>query len=323
MNLYIIGNGFDKAHGLKTDYWEFRNYLETKHLDFLLSFEKMYDIEWLDSSEYGYTEESQKRWENRVYLKLWEEFERFIGSPNIQSMLDYSTSVLNDMDLDSGNYGIKGTLDEHWRSEFGFVNHFQDYIKEWIINTVDLSTVKCKKVELQNNTDDIFLNFNYTNVLEEVYNVEDVLHIHGGIGEYSDYDPVMGHCNKHQIDEYTQYATEASEAYDEGNQSICEAVVDYLSSLYKDTDHYISINKWFFNKIKSVEKVIIFGWSAGEVDIPYLTQIRNSVPKNVEWDVYYFDQRAYDSLQNAFRVTKIFEDFKAPNFIQSEKFWDT
>ena len=99
MNLYIIGNGFDKAHGLKTDYWEFRNYLETNHLNFLLSFEKMYDIERLDSSEYWYTEESEKRWENRVYKTLWEEFERFIGSPNIQSMLDYSTSVVNDMDF--------------------------------------------------------------------------------------------------------------------------------------------------------------------------------------------------------------------------------
>ena len=26
--LYIIGNGFDKGHGLKTSYWNFREYLE-------------------------------------------------------------------------------------------------------------------------------------------------------------------------------------------------------------------------------------------------------------------------------------------------------
>ena len=28
--LHIIGNGFDKGHGLKTSYWNFREYLATK-----------------------------------------------------------------------------------------------------------------------------------------------------------------------------------------------------------------------------------------------------------------------------------------------------
>ena len=322
MNLYIIGNGFDLAHKLSTSYWAFRTYLESHHLDFLLAFEKMYDIEQLDSSEYYYTAEAQRRWDNKVYNTLWKEFENFMGSPNIQSMLDFSTSVLDDIDLEGGNYGIKGTMDEYWKSEFGFINDLQKHIKEWITNTIDLSDVKPKKAVLQNNTEDIFLNFNYTSVLEEVYNVENVLHIHGGVGKNADYAPVMGHCNKDQIKKYSQYATEAFELNDEGEQSIHEAVVDYLTAIYKDTDYYISMNKWFFNQMNTVERVIIFGWSAGEVDIPYLNKIRNCVSKNVEWDVYYHDQQAYDSLQNAFHVAKIFEDFNAPHFMQSEEFWD-
>lgn len=32
--LYVIGNGFDKAHGICTDYWDFRTFLETYYSDF-------------------------------------------------------------------------------------------------------------------------------------------------------------------------------------------------------------------------------------------------------------------------------------------------
>lgn len=42
--LYIIGNGFDKKHGLKTFYWNFREYLEKYEEDFLFQMERMYDF---------------------------------------------------------------------------------------------------------------------------------------------------------------------------------------------------------------------------------------------------------------------------------------
>ena len=34
--LYVIGNGFDRGHGLKTSYWNFREYLEKYEEDFLV-----------------------------------------------------------------------------------------------------------------------------------------------------------------------------------------------------------------------------------------------------------------------------------------------
>lgn len=154
-NLYIIGNGFDIAHDLDTSYWAFRTYLENNHLDFLLAFERMYNIQQLDPSEYGYTVEAQKQWDDRVYDTLWSEFEKFMGFPNVQDMLDISTSVLEDLDLEGGNDGIKGTMDEYWRSEFGFIEKLQEYVKEWI-SCVDISKVVPKKSILMNNSDDFF-----------------------------------------------------------------------------------------------------------------------------------------------------------------------
>lgn len=320
-NLYVIGNGFDIAHNLDTSYWAFRTYLENNHWDFLIAFEQMYNIQRLDTSEYGYTIEAQKRWEDSVYDTLWSSLERFMGFPNVHDMLDKSTSVLENLDLEGGNDGIKGTMDEYWESEYGFIKQLQKFVKEWI-SSVDISKVFPKKSTLLNNSDDHFLNFNYTTVLEDIYNIENVIHIHGSIGSNADYSPIMGHCNQKRIDEHSQYAKEAFELNNEGETSIHEAIVDYLTAIYKDTEHYISMNKWFFDRLKSVEKVIIFGWAAGEVDIPYLNVIRNSISNDAEWEVYYHDKKAYDSLCSAFSATKIFDDFKTPVFIKSCKFWD-
>ena len=44
MKLYIIGNGFDRAHHLPTRYWDFRTYLAQHYPDFLSLFEENYDI---------------------------------------------------------------------------------------------------------------------------------------------------------------------------------------------------------------------------------------------------------------------------------------
>ena len=52
MRLFIIGNGFDRAHDLNTQYWDFRTYLEDFYPDFLDSFEKHYNIYPNDSEKY-------------------------------------------------------------------------------------------------------------------------------------------------------------------------------------------------------------------------------------------------------------------------------
>ena len=44
MKLFLIGNGFDRAHGLPTDYWDFRSFLSKVHPDFLMGFEEHYQL---------------------------------------------------------------------------------------------------------------------------------------------------------------------------------------------------------------------------------------------------------------------------------------
>lgn len=319
-SLYIIGNGFDIAHKVDTRYWNFRTFLEEKHWEFLQRFESLYHIQPLDESEYGYSQEAQERWNKNVNKELWSEFERFMATPDIQSMLDYSESVVGNLGLESGNYGIRDTMDAYWRQEFGFIRELQQYVKEWI-EQIDLSGVTPRKKAFIGNDSDFFFNFNYTRVLEDVYHAEQVLHIHGTIGADADYDPIMGHCNSQEIENRRHLSYDADEAFDEGGASIHEAVANYLREIYKDTDSYISANRYFFEQLHDTNEVIIIGWSAGEVDIPYLQKITSSVSKDTHWTVYYYDQIAYDSLQKALSECNILGNFDII-FRESDSFWD-
>lgn len=306
--LYIIGNGFDIAHGLDTSYWNFRTYLENVDYEFLLAFEKLYNIAWLDQTEYGYSERVQKKWDKAIKEKLWSEFEQNIGVPDIQSMLDNSSSILDNLCLESGNIGIQDTMDEYWKQEFGFVSKLQSYVKDWI-EQIDIKHIAPKKKALIGDIDSYYLNFNYTNLLEEIYGIDNVLHIHGSVGKNADIDPFMGHCNSDMITEHEQKFHEAYESSDEGSASIHNAIVNYLNEIYKDTSQYIFFNKYFFQRLKEVDNVIIIGWSAGEVDIPYLCRIRDSISKSAKWTVYYYDATAYDKLSKALSDNDITGNF--------------
>ena len=43
--IYILGNGFDLAHGLKTSYLDFKSYLKKYHEDFLVKLEDLYGLQ--------------------------------------------------------------------------------------------------------------------------------------------------------------------------------------------------------------------------------------------------------------------------------------
>ena len=317
--LYIIGNGFDIAHNVDTRYWSFRTFLEEEHWDFLQRFENLYHIQHLDPTEYGYSQEAQERWNKKVNQELWSEFERFMAIPDVQSMLDYSESVVGNLGLESGNYGIRDTMDAYWHREFGFIRELRQYVKEWI-EKIDFSGVKPRKKAFVENDNDYFFNFNYTRVLEDVYRAEHVLHIHGSVGAGANYDPVMGHCNSQEIENRRRLSYEAEESFDEGEASIQEAVANYLCEIYKDTDHYISLNRYFFSRLRNINHVVIIGWSAGEVDIPYLQVIKNAVQTDTYWSVYYYDQVAFDGLRKALTGCGITED--NIEYYRSDSFWD-
>lgn len=317
--LYIIGNGFDMAHGLDTGYWKFREYLEEHYPDFLCRFEELYDIATIDVTDPRITNSMIKRWEESVKNTLWSKLEDMIGKPNIQYMLDFSQSILEDMDLDGGNIYIEDTMDFYWQDHNKYINFLQDYLLEWIesIDTTKVS-VKSKKLFESN---DLFLNFNYTDVLENTYRIEDVFHVHGGVKAISDIQPIIGHCNKTDIDNYERLAKDAEDTFSEGEASINKAVANYLKSIYKDTDSIIKVNKKFWNQLSNVNHVVIIGWSAGEVDAPYLKIIRDNISRDSKWTYYWHTEDARKNIYDSLASEGIIGKFLVDDY-SSDLFWD-
>ncbi len=313
--LYIIGNGFDIAHGLDTRYWKFRGYLEKVDSDFLRTFESLYNIQPLDTSEPWYTQKAQEIWNEAVNHDLWSAFEEAMGVPNTTEMIELS----QDVTIGMPQVGIRDHMDSYWKEQYGFIAKLQSYVKEWI-ESVDTSGVKCKRKALIE-SDDFFLNFNYTDILENVYGIEDVLHIHGGVSSVCDTPPIMGHCNEKDIQQYRVWAKEADEVFSEAEASVLDAVADYLEEIYKDTRERILFNQSFFENLCKVNHIVIIGWSAGDVDIPYLKEVISKVDKNTTWTVYWYDDTAYRALQTAFEKEGI-TDQKRIKYIQSDEFWD-
>lgn len=259
--LYLVGNGFDIQHGIRTPYSEFRSFLETHHESFLTDFEAMYNIQPLDDTEPWYTEAAQERWKKSVLKDLWQTFEEEMGNPDVEGMHDMASSLAEQMPEE----GIKYTLDLHWKEQYGFSSDLQKYVLEWL-ESIDTSGVCPIKKSFIGNCSDIFINFNYTDVLERVYGVKTVLHLHGGVPSCSAIPPIMGHGNKFIIDYYKRRAQCASEEFVEWEESICSAIAKFCSSLYKDTDAIISRNESFFSSLKDIEQVVSIGLSFGNVD---------------------------------------------------------
>lgn len=179
MNLFIIGNGFDIAHGLPTRYMDFRDYLEKADWHYLTSLEAPYNC--VPQSKQDYVEKY-----------LWREFENNLSEINDTEIIDGAMSI--DMGLESGDVGIEDTLNAYWEEQYGYIQQLNDFIKSWI-EEINIHVTK-KTSKIKRNKNDLFISFNYTLLLEEVYKIDksQILHIHGSIDTH-DMPPIIGHGN--------------------------------------------------------------------------------------------------------------------------------
>ena len=314
--LYLFGNGFDVAHGIKTPYSAFRTFLSEHHESFLTRFEAMYHIQPLDDTEPWYTENAQKRWKDRVNKDLWERFEEDIGHPDVEGMYDYASSLVDSMP----DTGILDTLDDHWKREYAFANDLQMYVLEWL-NSVDTSQCQCRKKSLVGANTDYYINFNYTDTLERVYQLNNVFHVHGGIPTCSFTPPIMGHGNRFLI---TDNKEKAKAYYEDGIEwaySAHKAIAKFTESLYKDVDRIILNNDHFFSQLTCVDRVICLGISFGDVDVPYLQRILDEVDPKTEWTAYYYTPDDLKRLKAVFGILGITRKNNV-RFLHSDTFWD-
>lgn len=219
MKLFIIGNGFDKGHGLATSYWDFRTYLENMYPEFLYSFEEHYYI-------YPRMDEAAKK------EILWNVLETNLANIDEDVIIDQAVSI--ELGLESGDVGIEDTLYQYFTDEYKYINLLAKYLKQWV-RTIRIRDVQPKTTFINKANDALYIIFNYTAVLETVYGVseEKIIHIHGSLRKL-DNAPVLGHGNKKRINKIQEKRKEAERVFDEKEISICKVVEDYYNRTYKD-----------------------------------------------------------------------------------------
>ncbi len=233
-------------------------------------------------------------------------------------MYDMALSLTKDMPSE----GVIDTLNQYWRDEYGFSSELQKLVLEWLLSTVDTSKCSCRKAALLNANSNYYINFNYTDTLECVYGIKNVLHIHGGVSSCSDIPPIMGHGNRILIQKNKELAKRFFEEGVEWAYSIYSAIANFAESIYKDTDLIISRNKQFFSSIENVDEIVTLGLSFGDVDVPYLQRIMCEIKPKTKWYAYYFTPEDKERLKNVFGILGITRNYQV-YFLHSDMFWDT
>lgn len=292
--LYIIGNGFDIHHGIPSRYSNYRDWLEENDADLMECLRNYYDVD-------------DKEW--------WSQFELELGHPDMADYIDetafenepdYGSDDFRDRDYHAGEFAAEDEIGS-------LVADIKGTFTDWIGSLPTPNSGKKVKLDKE---DAFFINFNYTDILQYLYNIKpaEILFIHGNVGNGTEL--VLGH-NRPYEELDAEFAPEIptppddlddeelAEWYDEMadsgedyiHQSVRGEVVSQIHKLRKNTESIIKENKTSFDTLKDVEVVYIYGLSFSPVDEPYLDEVIAKVKKDTtKWTVSYYSD---DDKENA------------------------
>lgn len=267
--LFIIGNGFDRFHDIPSSYYDFREYLEESGANNFLNG----ICKYIESDD------------------LWSNFEEALGCLNEDELreehIDSVISYSDDEWRECANHDYQFFIEE----DLKFSKEIPYYFAEWI-NDLDIDVKRLLRKKYINNNN-LYLSFNYTNVLELLYNIktQKIFYIHGkaNCGDKL----ITGHSNK----DFTIYKKpvfnsleEKQEYYEEQDfreQQVNKIIENYFKSTYKNVKTIIEQNKRKFKKFKDIQKIYVLGHSISKIDIPYFKEVKKYVDINCKWCVSY------------------------------------
>lgn len=267
--LYVVGNGLDLHHRIKSSYSDFGLYVKT-----------------VDSTLYETIEE---------YFPIggdWSNLEKSLADFDADHLLEdrsmFCVPYFSEEWSDAYHHDYQYEVDNVVRA---LSDTLKRRFKTWVatLQIPDSRSFTGTLLNLDRNAR--YLTFNYTPTLQRLYGVppENVLHIHNeATSEESDL--VLGHARNPcgvrprndiaDIEDQDIRIIEATEIIDR-----------YFSSTYKPTKEIIEKHSEFFRNLKAVEQINVMGHSLSEVDLPYMTEIANNTDKDrVRWVISYHDK---------------------------------
>jgi hypothetical protein len=266
--LYIIGNGFDIQHGLNSRYCDFKEYLYIK------------DRKLVDKLEEYFGADS-----------LWSDFEETLAYLDTEQIIDecmnylqsYGTDDWSDAYHHNYQYEVQQIIDL-------ITNTLKQKFTEWILQLKLPDNANENMVVVDKSA--TFINFNYTDTLEQLYKItpDQIFYIHNKAVDTNS-TLILGHSRNPQntktLDElYNDEDTDVRVA--EGNRILD----DYFAETYKSTEIIIKENVDFFERLKEIETIYVFGHSLSIVDRPYFEEIIKHIDKNkIIWKVSFHNKK--------------------------------
>lgn len=251
--LYIIGNGFDLAHGIKSSYWNFREWLGNNRSNLI----GMMDIFFSNQRD------------------VWSNIEQALGEYNEESILDYCRPD-EEFDYDHSLSSSARVEDSPMTFFQPVLEEFRDAFRDWV-DSIEISGIE-KVYKL--NTDSRYLSFNYTDTLETEYGIAQnkVTHIHGS--RLNDEEYIIGHNNNRN----------PSSVWDDDGltfeQQAYENIIVWMNEFTKQYNRNIANHSSFFDSLYDIKQIIVIGHSMSKVDWPYFREIIKNIGKEIPWIVY-------------------------------------
>lgn len=263
VTLYIIGNGFDLHHGLKT---------KPEHFIEQLKKESVYN-EVVNAFE--------------VFSSLavdWSEYE--------QALSDIDLDEIEDQNIQAPDY-----LSDHEYDRDGGILNMQMYceslsdaVRSALANMVQDAEVEIEKKSYDSKFElfgvgDAILSFNYTSTVENLYKLDSnpILHIHGYFPNNDELifgyaDPDTTYKNRLDREDEDYYINEQR-----------RTVADF----YEDWQKHLRLVelKEFLSKVGRIDTVKVYGHSMAAVDADYM-EIIDRIANPITWLVSYYDDKA-------------------------------
>lgn len=307
--LFVLGNGFDLAHKVKSKYSDFKKYLITKYnID---EYDKDYDFSLPSySTNYRHLEIYDEKEFAILFLRLindcsddiktWKNFEKCLGKINWFKIFDNVFPLVDEND----DYSFRDTVEfyaDYANSLAESCHILKLLFYKWVIS-LDVTYINsiCKLKNLFD-SNDLFFTFNYTSTLENVYKVSNVCHIHGCASLFNN-NLIVGHGSQDCTSFYND-----REEYVEANDSF-KKIFNYFK---KGCDKCFNENIGFFEKIKDVTDIYFYGFSFSDVDLFYVAKLKEYTHENIKVHVNVYEKKEeYDIMNKAHKYFKNVELWK-------------
>lgn len=265
--LHIIGNGFDLAHGIESSYEDFKRYAWSHSGT---------DGYYLNLLETCYPEINPSTGD----LELWSDLEHALGKPDIEAAFSATTE---DVEYEEGHEIRYQPQMEDAPTFFlsSMFDVFHKVFEEWV-NNIDIDVEPLPDIPHFDKTGK-FLSFNYTETLESLYGVhrEQINYLHGRRENLDEL--IVGHCN--DIDGQESLPEDPLIYMYEGYDNVAREI----NSQQKKVSDIIAVNMHFWQGLSEIDKVVVYGHSLSDIDMPYLKEVARYVRPDAEWffSIYY------------------------------------